>query len=377
MKGSTILTNDVHHLNVADKLKITVKDIARGGYSNVSKGTLVDEKGNTIEVAIKTFRNRGPTNSSEAEDFSTLHRKLLKEVNIWHRLNHPNVARLLGVAIPTHEAPSLISPWFENGNVTKYLESHPEANRIQILYDLSCGLAYLHSLDIVHGDIKPVSVSNTELWVCADSELKENALVDGEGRAYWCDFGLSHFLEGAPGCTGQTSSSTFRGGTAPFLSPEQVEFDGERQRKTTKMDIWAFGCLMAQVMSAQQLYKGCRADYQVHREILYGNLPMKTSIQVTLNPRLKPLWTIVDKCWRKDPRARPTAYEVLGWLSKLVDPLAILIHEEMRYDVGFNSGLVEQNYYNDNYPNTYVTWKPFFFEPSCHHGKYLMENQLR
>ncbi|KAG8911509.1 hypothetical protein FRC02_006544, partial [Tulasnella sp. 418] len=29
-------------------------------------------------------------------------------------------------------------------------------NRIQILYDLGCGLAYLHSQCIVHGDIKPV-----------------------------------------------------------------------------------------------------------------------------------------------------------------------------------------------------------------------------
>ncbi|KAG8933697.1 hypothetical protein FRC02_011303, partial [Tulasnella sp. 418] len=132
MKDSTILTNDVHHLDVADRLKTTEKDIARGGYSNVSKGTLEDDKGNTIEVAIKTFRNRGPTNSSGAEDFSTLHKKLLKEVNIWRRLNHPNVAPLLGVAIPAHEPPSLISPWFENGNVTQYLESHPEANRIQI-----------------------------------------------------------------------------------------------------------------------------------------------------------------------------------------------------------------------------------------------------
>ncbi|KAG8919008.1 hypothetical protein FRC02_001991, partial [Tulasnella sp. 418] len=290
------ITNDADQLVVTGRLMITVENIARGGYSDVSKGVLVDDKGNTIEVAIKTFRNRGPT---ELEDFSAMHRKLLKEMNIWRHLNHPNVAPLLGLTIPAHEPPSLISPWFQNGNVTKYLGFHPQADRIRILRDLSRGLAYLHSQDIVHGDIKP-----------------ENALVGGDGKAHWCDFGLSHFLEGAAGCTGQTSSSTFRSGTTRFFSPEQVTNENPPQRKTTMMDIWAFGCLIAQVISGKQLYEDCKTDCHVAVAIFQGNLPINTSTQVTLSPQLESLWTIVDKCWHKDPRARLTASAVLDLICK-------------------------------------------------------------
>ncbi|KAG8950401.1 hypothetical protein FRC03_012863 [Tulasnella sp. 419] len=293
------ITNDVHHLEVTGRLTITVKKIARGGYSNVSKGVLTDDKGNTIEVAIKTFRNRG---STELEDVSALHKKILKEINIWGRLNHPNVAPLLGLTIPVHEPPSLISPWFENGNVATYLESRPQADQIRIFCDLSRGLAYLHSQDIVHGDIKP-----------------ENALVDGYGRAHWCDFGLSHFLEGAAGCTGQTSSSTFRSGTTRFFSPEQVINENPPKRKTTMMDIWSFGCLIAQVMSGRQLYEDRKTDCHVAVAIFQGNLPINTSTQVALNPQLESLWTIVDTCWHKDPGARLTASAVLDLICKIVD----------------------------------------------------------
>ncbi|KAG8917266.1 hypothetical protein FRC02_003208, partial [Tulasnella sp. 418] len=158
---------------------------------------------------------------------SHINQQLRCEVNIWSRLTHPNVVPLLGVSTLFDELPSLISPWYANGSLTSYLSDFPQVDRLCILCDLSDGLGYLHSLDIVHGDVKP-----------------DNVLVDSEGRACWCDFGISHFVEGATGYTGLTLSTTFRGGTAPYMSPEQVESDGEG-RKTTMMDIWAFGCLMA------------------------------------------------------------------------------------------------------------------------------------
>ncbi|KAG8922202.1 hypothetical protein FRC02_012072, partial [Tulasnella sp. 418] len=64
-------------------------------------------------VAIKTLRNLGrQTSSMSTSSRSDLQRKLLCEVNIWRRLNHPNVAPLLGISTPPHEPPSLIFPWY-------------------------------------------------------------------------------------------------------------------------------------------------------------------------------------------------------------------------------------------------------------------------
>ena len=62
-----------------------------------------------------------------------------------------------------------------NGNVIQYAESNPEANRLRMvsqflqftthrlfmdiiqLSEVMCGVAHLHGLDLVHGDLKGAS----------------------------------------------------------------------------------------------------------------------------------------------------------------------------------------------------------------------------
>ncbi|KAG8942029.1 hypothetical protein FRC03_003703 [Tulasnella sp. 419] len=295
--------------DLTDKYRITQQSISRGTYSDVSKGVLTRDDGSKIEIAIKTLRHVGQTASTESSfNHPKLLKKLLYEVNIWRPLKHPNIAPFLGVSTPHDEPPSLISPWFANGSLTSYLQDFPQANRLHILCDLSDGLAYLHSMKIVHGDIKP-----------------DNVLVDSDGRVYWGDFGIAHFVEGAAESTGQTSASTFACGTPRYYSPEQVlsEYDG--QRKTTMMDIWGFGCLIAQVMSGEKLYANCRTDVAVCREIFRGNLPMDTFAQAILNPQQRPIWDIVDMCWRTEPDTRPTASEIWEKIGKLLDSSRIFV----------------------------------------------------
>ncbi|KAG8959587.1 hypothetical protein FRC03_007747 [Tulasnella sp. 419] len=282
-----------------------------------------------------------PLRYTNTSDFATRLRKALRrEMKIWQPLDHPNIVPFLGFSIPPDVSPSLISPWHTNGNVMKYIGLNPLANRTEILYNLICGLAYLHSLGIVHGDIKA-----------------ENALVDIKGTAKWCDFGMSHFLDGTPGRTGATSSYIFRGGTIPFLSPEQVT-ESESRRKTPMMDMWSFGCLMAQVMTAQLLYPECRNDYQVLVQIIQGTLPMNTLKYAVLRPDQTALWMIVDNCWRRNPNARPSAAEALGRISKLIAPSRILVHYHVRYDVTFSPTPTLQNFYD-----IHGAWSrvPFFF----------------
>ena len=91
---------------------------------------------------------------------------------IWKRISHPNIVPFLGVS----EAPaplSMVSEWMSNGNVRDYVSKNPETSRLQLvrrqvelytgleltklqLLDITRGLSFLHSLEIVHGDLKGV-----------------------------------------------------------------------------------------------------------------------------------------------------------------------------------------------------------------------------
>ena len=47
----------------------------------------------------------------------------MPEAVLWKQLKHPNVLPFLGVFLDTSERPCLVSPWMENGNLTRYVGS--------------------------------------------------------------------------------------------------------------------------------------------------------------------------------------------------------------------------------------------------------------
>lgn len=106
-----------------------------------------------------------------------------REVKIWHCLQHPAIVPLRGYAIETDGTPSLISPWYDNGDVMNYLKKHPFADRRKIVRQVAEGLVYLHaqSPPVIHGDLKGA-----------------NVLINRTFDAALCDFGLAKLLQDCP-----------------------------------------------------------------------------------------------------------------------------------------------------------------------------------
>ena len=89
---------------------------------------------------------------------------------MWKHLIHPNILPLLGITITPFQ---LISNWMSGGDLPEYLEQNPDADRLQLvralptvfitlllryqLSDVAEGLCYLHSCNVIHGDLKGVS----------------------------------------------------------------------------------------------------------------------------------------------------------------------------------------------------------------------------
>ena len=59
--------------------------------------------------------------------------RLNREVYVWKRLNHPNIAKFYGVSLNFDNRPSLVMQWYENGTAPNYLVSRSNECRLEIV----------------------------------------------------------------------------------------------------------------------------------------------------------------------------------------------------------------------------------------------------
>ncbi|KAG8923086.1 hypothetical protein FRC02_011421 [Tulasnella sp. 418] len=284
---------DISELDLSQKLAYG-EPYAMGGYSEIYRGTVSTESG-SIMVAIKVLRVRGHEDTLSAKE--RLRKRFYREVFLWLSLKHPSVVPFLGYVIQENGSPVMVSPWYVNGNVTEYLRSTPDANRISLVkiviaLDVVEGLCYLHSLPVAHGDLKA-----------------ENVLVNAEGRASLCDFGLSQFLDEALRISGYTTTNANTGGTIRFMSPEVLE----DRPKSVASDIWAMGCLVLQIITDIIPYEWIAISHAVLVAIFQGESPMRNRDEQIDEL----LWNRLQECWNHDPEARPTASEILSTLQAI------------------------------------------------------------
>ncbi|KAJ6542587.1 kinase-like domain-containing protein, partial [Mycena capillaripes] len=118
-----------------------------GDYGDIYRATHDDRT-----VALKYVR---AVHSMRGADLRRVRLKFCQEALVWKDLGHPHILPFLG--IDQNSFPSalcMVSPWIEHGTVMDYLEEHGHANVDKLLYEIAQGLEYLHSRDIVHGDLR-------------------------------------------------------------------------------------------------------------------------------------------------------------------------------------------------------------------------------
>lgn len=184
---------------------------------------------------------------------------MAKEAVLWAHLTHENILPFYGVYI---QQPSgricLISPWMDKGDLSKYLSNFPSAPRLPLVriqvssiithfiiigrqvLDIIAGLRYLHASDIVHGDLKLVSLCSIAFIIAKELiTAQKNVLMSDNGHALITDFGISHLV-----LSTNLSSTQFSNGSMRWMAPELLD---KGCCPTPYSDMWSFGCVCYEV----------------------------------------------------------------------------------------------------------------------------------
>ncbi|KAJ7923586.1 kinase-like protein, partial [Mycena leptocephala] len=218
--------------------------------------------------------------------------RLRREVNVWCRLKHRNIVPLLGITYDFGTSLSMVSPWLRRGTLHAYLEAG-EAHPSDLRLDIASGLSYLHSKQVVHGDLHPA-----------------NILIDDQGGAQLTDFGLSMIMPDFEGTSYLTSSAI--AGAVRWAAPEVFYFrpNGDTSlRVSTMSDVYSFGGIMYQVLCGQRPFSDIQSDLQVVFAVQHGQRPQES-------PAIsQPDWEFIVQCWDGRPNSRPSLPDIHEFLE--------------------------------------------------------------
>ncbi|XP_065352812.1 cyclin-dependent kinase-like 2 [Cloeon dipterum] len=257
-------------------------------------------------VAIKRFL--------ETEDDLAVRKMALREIRMLKKLRHENLVSMLEVFRRKRRFYLVFE--FMDHTLLEELEersstSSPglgEATVRRHAFQILRGLDFCHSSSIIHRDVKP-----------------ENVLVSKLGVVKLCDFGFARMVA-APGET-----YTDYVATRWYRAPELLVGDANYGKE---VDVWAVGCLMAEMMTGNPLFAG---DSDIDQLFLItkalGKLSNKHQHLISRNPMFKgmrvgsavtpanlyemfPTWPrlsldFTSACLRLDPNSRPPTGELL------------------------------------------------------------------
>ncbi|MFJ7078224.1 protein kinase [Streptomyces sp. NPDC098781] len=220
--------------------------------------------------------------------------RFLRERSVLLRLTHPNIVRVRDLVVEG-ELLALVMDLVEGPDLHRYLRENgpftPVAAAL-LTAQIADALAASHADGVVHRDLKPANVL-----------LQQNA---GQMHPLLTDFGIARLAD-SPGLT-RTHEFV---GTPAYIAPESAE--GRPQ--TSAVDIYGAGILLYELLTGRPPFGGGSA-----LEVLHQHLSAEPRRPSTVPD---PLWTVIERCLRKNPDERPSAENLARGLRVVAEGIGV------------------------------------------------------
>ncbi len=232
---SSLISNLIRKPN--DCARYVVQDkLASGGMGTIYRVLDRDlNRRNVLKVA-----------SAAIVENAALLKEFIEEARITGSLEHPNIVPVHGLGVLENDEPYFSMKYVEGetlGEIIRLLRNGDAARRdsyhtyklVTIFRKVCDAVAYAHSKNIVHLDIKP-----------------ENIMVGAFGEVLLLDWGLARIIE--PGKPGEVKDDIVIKGTPAFMSPEQA--NGDSAQIDHRSDIFLLGATLYAAVTHHSPYGG-------------------------------------------------------------------------------------------------------------------------
>ncbi|MDQ0991209.1 serine/threonine-protein kinase [Streptomyces sp. V3I7] len=220
--------------------------------------------------------------------------RFLRERSVLLRLTHPNIVRVRDLVVEG-DLLALVMDLVEGPDLHRYLREYgpftPVAAAL-LTAQVADALAASHADGVVHRDLKPANVLLQQ--------------YDGQLHPLLTDFGIARLAD-SPGLT-RTQEFV---GTPAYVAPESAE--GRPQ--TSAVDIYGAGILLYELVTGRPPFSGGST-----LEVLHQHLNAEPRRPSTVPG---PLWTVIERCLRKNPDERPSAESLARALRVVAEGVGV------------------------------------------------------
>jgi serine/threonine-protein kinase len=272
--------------------------LGQGGFAAVFR---VHDASLNRDVAVKVL-------DVELAPSPTVAERFLREAQTIARLEHPHIVPIYKVG-RQEEVFYITMRCIDGPSLRQLLGTHKKlsvGDAARIARQVADALAYAHTHDIVHRDVKP-----------------DNILLDKSGHVLVTDFGIAKAAQAAQAATPGSAQLTGEGmiiGTPQYMSPEQASGD----KLDGRSDVYSLGIVLYQMLAGAPPFDGPSSASILAKQLTQAPVPIRRE-----RPDVsEEMAVVLERMLEKNPAKR---FQTAGDVSRaLVDALPTAARNRVR-----------------------------------------------